>query len=1092
MITRRLFQHTKFPAVLALFVYLAFGSLPVVAGTVHTFQDNFLTRANLDMAWTTADVDTVAGEIRMFPHVDSVRGTASAAGTGFRVVVDDAHAFVSDFGFGLRIMDISDPDNPTLVGNFATGGWALGVDVDGDIAYVTSNLTVAVVDVSDVTNPSLIGSYTTANSALDIVVDGNCAYVANSDSLTVFDVSTPTAPLRIGAVFTPGTATSLFLDGRVVYVASDVAGLHAVSINDRTAPVILDTYDTPGEALDVTVWGNYAYVGDGIGGVQIIDITDPSALVFGGSYSATGSINGIDVDGNYAVFASDAGHVGILDITDPTAPIADGTVTTAGMVYGLDLYGEFTYVVGDPGLQVLDLFSPSHAGYYGVDLSYGVAVSVQGDIAYVVSGDDLFRGARQLTAYDISSLDYPPQLAVLTFETPTEDHSIEIDIRGNLAFVVAEGFYVIDISDPSALAVVGIDPATSGNDVEVAGNYAFVVRDGANHFQVVDVSKPALPHQVTSLTLSGDALSLTLEGDHAYVGGTVVTTVDISDPTSPVNINENILTGGSALDIEARGNRAFIGRESDIIIYDTTDPTNPVFDEVVSWAPGGYSVLDLNGNQLVHAGDIGLYGSLITTPGASTPVEGWTYHLGVGNVRSLDATLDFIVSTASSILWIHRSRQRIANFYDNKIVSGSIDTNGPAIRFAMSASSSSYEAWYSITDSYHSHIIYPMPSDGNWSDEISPTESFRWRGELIETQPYILSSTSQVGLKWLFQNAAIDSIVDVPHDQGGWVYLYFTRSGYDFASGDSDPIQAYNVHRRIDTAFANTVQKAGSLDHETGLYDYEDEKYRINDGVTSSAPAGAWAVVATVFAQGIDQYVALVPTSGDSATTIPYTECYVSAHTATPTVFFDSAADSGYSTDNIAPAVPTNFAVAYNTGSGNSLSWDVAPEPDFQYFRVYRSPDPVFTPTVANLVHSATSPGWLDPEHDGGGVYYIITATDFSGNESEAAEAGSVSAVPGQDVPDRWALTGNNPNPFNPQTQIVYNVPASGGLVALRVYNLRGELIKTLVEGSVEPGVNTVTWDGRNTDGRAVASGVYFYRLTTDGYDRTRKMVLSK
>lgn len=94
--------------------------------------------------------------------------------------------------------------------------------------------------------------------------------------------------------------------------------------------------------------------------------------------------------------------------------------------------------------------------------------------------------------------------------------------------------------------------------------------------------------------------------------------------------------------------------------------------------------------------------------------------------------------------------------------------------------------------------------------------------------------------------------------------------------------------------------------------------------------------------------------------------------------------------------------------------------------------------------------------------------------------------------PARNALAQNYPNPFNPTTTIHYEV-RERSLVTLRVYNVAGQLVATLVDGVKAPGVaHTVDWDGTNARGQSVASGVYFYRLVTKGFSQTRKMVLVK
>jgi hypothetical protein len=100
--------------------------------------------------------------------------------------------------------------------------------------------------------------------------------------------------------------------------------------------------------------------------------------------------------------------------------------------------------------------------------------------------------------------------------------------------------------------------------------------------------------------------------------------------------------------------------------------------------------------------------------------------------------------------------------------------------------------------------------------------------------------------------------------------------------------------------------------------------------------------------------------------------------------------------------------------------------------------------------------------------------------------------LPGRDVPTSFALLPNYPNPFNPTTTIVYKVPSGGALVTVRVYDVEGRLVRTLVDRYVGGGTHTVDWNGRDRKGNAVASGVYFYRMKTTAFAETRKMVLLK
>ncbi len=94
------------------------------------------------------------------------------------------------------------------------------------------------------------------------------------------------------------------------------------------------------------------------------------------------------------------------------------------------------------------------------------------------------------------------------------------------------------------------------------------------------------------------------------------------------------------------------------------------------------------------------------------------------------------------------------------------------------------------------------------------------------------------------------------------------------------------------------------------------------------------------------------------------------------------------------------------------------------------------------------------------------------------------------EVPHRLALT-NYPNPFNPETTIKFSLEEDTE-ATVSIYNMRGQLIKTLHNGLLKKGEHRLIWNGRDDNGRYVGSGVYFYRLRTDSYDQVNKMLLIK
>jgi flagellar hook assembly protein FlgD len=94
-------------------------------------------------------------------------------------------------------------------------------------------------------------------------------------------------------------------------------------------------------------------------------------------------------------------------------------------------------------------------------------------------------------------------------------------------------------------------------------------------------------------------------------------------------------------------------------------------------------------------------------------------------------------------------------------------------------------------------------------------------------------------------------------------------------------------------------------------------------------------------------------------------------------------------------------------------------------------------------------------------------------------------------LPDKYELLQNYPNPFNPETEIAYSLPEETW-VTINVYNISGQLVKTLVDEVMPAGKHSVTWDGTSESGSRVATGVYFYRMETDVFQKTAKMILVK
>ena len=122
---------------------------------------------------------------------------------------------------------------------------------------------------------------------------------------------------------------------------------------------------------------------------------------------------------------------------------------------------------------------------------------------------------------------------------------------------------------------------------------------------------------------------------------------------------------------------------------------------------------------------------------------------------------------------------------------------------------------------------------------------------------------------------------------------------------------------------------------------------------------------------------------------------------------------------------------------------------------------------------------------------WVVTAVYTTGESSPSNPyQGEVGNAPDQ-IPAVTKLEGNYPNPFNPVTKIAYSISKPTN-VTLEIYNLKGQKVITLVNGYQTPKNYTVIWNGKDYNGKAVGSGVYFYRLKAGKYTATKKMIMMK
>ena len=94
-------------------------------------------------------------------------------------------------------------------------------------------------------------------------------------------------------------------------------------------------------------------------------------------------------------------------------------------------------------------------------------------------------------------------------------------------------------------------------------------------------------------------------------------------------------------------------------------------------------------------------------------------------------------------------------------------------------------------------------------------------------------------------------------------------------------------------------------------------------------------------------------------------------------------------------------------------------------------------------------------------------------------------------IPNNPNISSNYPNPFNPSTTIAFSIPQAGN-TRIKVYNLRGQKVKDLINTDLPKGYHKVVWDGTDSNNRNVSSGIYFFSLESGGKTSLRKALLMK
>ncbi|MBN1813218.1 MAG: hypothetical protein JXA14_15385 [Anaerolineae bacterium] len=427
-----------------------------------------------------------------------------------------------------------------------------------------------------------------------VAMQGDFLYAGFGSELAILDIFNPASPERTGYVVLPGIIEDIFIatddpQGRTyayVFVTSadpdssfGTPRLQVVDVSLPIAPAVIREILLPGTVIGIV--GHYIYAANWEH-LKVVDVSDLAAPTETTVFSAPAQIKGMTVTDNRAYItwsvcyrAACTNGMSVLDISDPIAPKEIGSLD-ASVYLGTPTAttGDYVYIGYYDGLYVVDVSNPNepvHAGNLETTRKQPTSIVVVDDRAYVAHADGF------LTMLNISNPSSPvemfahqicQQIADMVVATgDSEGHTYTYATGGE-----AGGVQVVDISDPAAPTKIGRYGAPGeAASMAVADDRAYVVGT-RGQLWIVDVSAPAEATQTGFYTGQTEDYSyfgghVAIAANYAYVTTrTDMRVLDVSNPTHPIQVSSYVFPSGVAA-LAARDDYAYVAT-----IEDTYDP----------------------------------------------------------------------------------------------------------------------------------------------------------------------------------------------------------------------------------------------------------------------------------------------------------------------------------------------------------------------------------------------------------------------------------------------------------------------------------------------------------------------------------------
>lgn len=296
---------------------------------------------------------------------------------------------------GISAINVSNPSLPVTTSFLAAipapSGSAFIPFYDNGKTYVAyGSAGLRILDVLNPSNVSLLGTADLGGDSRAVVVNSNYAYVAARDSgVYVVDVTDPANPVKIKTLQTP-RARGIAINGSVVYVAASDSGMGMIDITNPSNPIIVGYTGSEVYGENVSVSGNIAGITD-YGQITFYDLTNPvNPIKKGSTGSLTSGNEGFAISGNYA-YVPDGDSLKVFNISDLNSPSLTSKIYTGGYGYMASVDGDYCYVATEgTGVRAINISNPSspiEAGFYD-DVPQSRGLAVNGKYVYAAEKGD--------------------------------------------------------------------------------------------------------------------------------------------------------------------------------------------------------------------------------------------------------------------------------------------------------------------------------------------------------------------------------------------------------------------------------------------------------------------------------------------------------------------------------------------------------------------------------------------------------------------------------------------------------------------------------------------------------------------------------